>query len=96
MQPDGECGDRAGLVLAKRNLLIVVAHPHACGELRRKADVPRVGEIVGGPGFAAGGAAKRERGLPSAHVHDVFEHGDHGARDGRIDHVVHRRPILLK
>ena len=48
------------------------------------------------PVFPAGGAAQRFGLHAGAELDDVLEHGGHGARDFRRDHVVHGGMRLLE
>ena len=80
-------GTGAGFLLAERNALIVVADPHARGDLRRKADVPGIGEVVGRAGLAARRAPDLLRANAGAELHHVLQHGHHRARHVGRNHV---------
>ena len=86
-KPDRQRRSRARFLLAQRDAFIVVADPHARGELGRKADVPGIGKIVGGSGLSRRGPAELFGADAGAKLHDVLEHGDHRASDIRRDHV---------
>ena len=78
--PDGKSGLRTAFAFTQGNLLVVVADPNACGDLRREADEPRVREVLRGAGLAASGSANGFGFHRGTELNDFFEHGGHGVR----------------
>lgn len=51
LEPDREGCARTGFLIAERDALVIVAHPHARRDLWCKADVPGIGEVIGRAGL---------------------------------------------
>src|SRR5260370_1280308 len=85
---NGKGGAGAGFFLAKRNLFVVVTHPHPGSELWCEADEPRVRVILSGARFASRGAAERAGLNACTELNYFLEHGSHGAGDVGRNHVV--------
>ena len=75
----GRHGDDARESAAHDLLRPIEADPHARGQVRREADEPRIGMIVGRPGLAAGRQAESAlaRGVTGAVIDDIGEHRGH-------------------
>ena len=78
--PDRKSGLRATFAFAQRNLFVVEADPDTRGDLRREADEPGIGEVLGGASLAACGPANHFGFHGGTELYDFLEHGGHGAR----------------